>query len=269
MTQVELLCHRVEGVQWVTFNRPEARNALTWAMYDGLVVACEAANEDPSIRAMVLTGATGRRPAFAAGTDISQFRSFSTGEDGVEYEARVERVMCAVESVRVPTVAAIAGPCTGGGAAIAACCDLRVASPSATFGLPMARTLGNCLSAGNYLRIVGLLGLGRARDLLVSGRLIDAGQMLASGVVSELVADEPALAPRAQEIAEEASRNAPLAVWATKESLRRLRDGLLAGIDTRDLLVACYGSPDFREGVQAFVSKREPTWRRDQWNATR
>jgi enoyl-CoA hydratase len=260
VTRAELLCHRVGGVQWVTFNRPEARNALTWTMYDGLVAVCEAANKDRSIRGMVLTGAPGEQPAFAAGTDITQFRGFSTGEDGLKYEVRIERVLQAIEGVRVPTVAAIAGACTGGGAAIAACCDTRVASTSATFGFPMARTLGNCLSASNCARLIGLLGMARSRELLVSGRLMDAQEMLTAGVVGEVVSDDQALSPRAQQIADEMSRNAPLAVWAAKESLRRLGAVLLTAVDTGDLLQACYSSQDFKSGVEAFVAKRQPSW---------
>src|SRR5919204_1803384 len=154
--QPELLVERKGPVLWVIFNRPHARNAMTWAMYDRLVETCAEVNEDRSVKAMVLTGAGGK--AFVAGTDIGQFRAFRSEQDAIDYEARGNRVMQTLETVRVPTIAAIAGPCTGGGAGMAASCDLRIGSPSARYGFPIARTLGNCLSMNNYARLFALLG---------------------------------------------------------------------------------------------------------------
>src|SRR4051812_333891 len=132
------------GIARLTFNRPQARNALTFAMYERMAQICEELDQDPSVKAMILTGAGAK--AFAAGTDIAQFRAFETPEDALAYERRIDRVLGTLERCRVPTIAAISGACTGGGAAIAACCDLRIGAPSAKFGFPIARTLGNCLS---------------------------------------------------------------------------------------------------------------------------
>ncbi|HKV88039.1 MAG TPA: enoyl-CoA hydratase/isomerase family protein [Candidatus Dormibacteraeota bacterium] len=254
----ELITERRGNVRWVTFNRPQARNALTWNMYGRLLEACEEANRERDLRAMVFTGAGGK--AFVAGTDIAQFRSFTTPQDALDYEARGNLVMSAVEAVRVPTIAAIAGPCTGAGAAIAACCDLRIASPSARYGIPIARTLGNCLSMPNYARLASLLGIARLKDMIMRARLMDAGEMLACGLVSEVTADEESLPPRAQQLAEEVGANAPLTLWATKEALRRVRDQSIPQGADSDLIVACYMSKDFREGVEAFLAKRKPTW---------
>src|SRR5581483_8835265 len=151
--QTPELLHEVrDGVAYVTFNRPQARNALTFGMYDRLAEICNAANEDRSIRAILITGAGDK--AFAAGTDISQFRAFDKEEDALAYEARIDRVMNAIERCRVPTIAAIHGACTGGCAGIANCCDLRIASRAIKWGFPVARTLGNCLSMSNYSRLV-------------------------------------------------------------------------------------------------------------------
>lgn len=166
----ELLIDRRGAVMWITFNRPEARNAMTWNMYDRLKSACASINDDSTVRAVVLTGGGGK--AFVAGTDIGQFRSFRTEQDALDYEAQGNAVMSALESVRVPTLASIAGPCTGAGAAIAACCDLRIGSPSARYGIPIARTLGNCLSMPNYARAVALLGIPRLKDLIMRARLM-------------------------------------------------------------------------------------------------
>lgn len=260
MSEQEILIERRGAVQWVTFNRPQARNAMTWNMYDRLVETCVEVNRDHEVRAMVITGARGEKPAFVAGTDISQFRAFTTEQHALDYEERGDHVMRTLESVRVPTIAAIAGPCTGGGAAMASCCDLRIASPSARYGFPIARTLGNCLSKQNYTRLFALLGMARTKDLLLTARLMGAEEMRSSGLVNEMVADEDALLPRAQELAEQVAGHAPLTMWATKESLRRIRESWLAGQDSSDIVVSCYMSADFKEGVEAFLGKRRPEW---------
>jgi len=230
----ELIARRWGPVQWVVFNRPRARNAMTWHMYERLV-------------------------AVVAGTDISQFRSFRTEQDALDYEARGNHVMGTLETVRVPTIAAIAGPCTGAGAAMAAACDLRLASPSARYGFPIARTLGNCLSMQNVARVTALLGPARTKDLLLTARLLDAGELLAAGLVREVVADEESLLPRAQELAEQLAGHAPLTMWASKEAIRRIRERTVPDRDS-DLILACYQSADFREGVEAFLAKRPPRW---------
>jgi enoyl-CoA hydratase len=255
----ELIARRSGPVQWVIFNRPSARNAMTWHMYERLVEVCEEVNGDRSVRAMILTGAGGR--AFVSGTDIAQFRSFTTEKDALDYEARGNHVMRTLETVRVPTIAAIAGPCTGGGAGMAASCDLRLVSPSARYGFPIARTLGNCLSMQNYTRLFALLGAARTRDILLTARLMGAEEMVACGLARELVPDEAALLPRAQELAEELATHAPLTMWASKEAMRRIRERLVPEGADSDLIVSCYMSRDFKEGVEAFLAKRKPEWR--------
>jgi enoyl-CoA hydratase len=258
MAADELLVDRKGTVAWITFNRPQARNALTWNMYSRLEAACHEINADRTVRAVVLTGAGGQ--AFVAGTDIAQFRAFKTEQDALDYEARGNLVMRTLESVRVPTIAAIAGACTGAGAAIAASCDLRIASPSARYGFPIARTLGNCLSMANYTRAAALIGFARLKDLIMRARLMDAQEMLACGLVSEVTPDEESLLRRAQSLADEVASMAPLTLWATKEALRRIRDTLMPEGADSDLIVACYTSKDFKEGVEAFLAKRKPNW---------
>ena len=254
----ELLCEVRDGVAYVTFNRPQARNAMTFAMYDGLASIAEKADADRSIKAMLLTGAGEK--AFAAGTDISQFRSFSTEEDVIGYESRIERVLAALEECRVPTIAAIAGACTGGGAAIAACCDMRIAEKGARFGFPVARTLGNCLSMGNFARLVALIGPAHTKDLLFTARLVEAPEAKALGLIGEVVEGYATLRTRAKELVRTVVGNAPLTLQAAKEAVRRLRPRLAEG-DGRDLLFMCYLSEDFREGMDAFLTKRKPDWK--------
>jgi len=254
----ELITDRRGDVQWVTFNRPHARNAMTWNMYDRLVEVCEAVNQEREVKALVFTGAGGQ--AFVAGTDISQFQSFETEQDALDYEARGNAVLATVESVRVPTIAAIAGSCTGAGAAIANCCDIRVGSPSARYGFPIARTLGNCLSMTNYTRAAALLGIVRLKDLIFRARLMDAPEMLACGLLAEITADEESLPVRAQQLAEQMASYAPLTLWATKVALLRVRDRLIPDSLGSDLIARVYMSHDFREGVDSFLQKRKPQW---------
>lgn len=256
--QQDLLYEVRDGVAYVTFNRPQARNALTFAMYERLAEVCGLADEDRSIRAMLLTGAGDK--AFAAGTDISQFRAFDKPQDALDYEARIDRVLGALERCRVPTIAAIQGACTGGGAGIAVCCDLRIAAPNARFGFPVARTLGNCLSSGNYARLSALLGPARVKDMIFRARLVEAPEALAIGLVSEVVAEPAALMPRAEELVRLVASHAPLTLQATKEALLRLRPALPAGAGD-DLILMCYMSQDFREGMEAFLGKRAPRWK--------
>src|SRR5215218_5101235 len=196
VSATEDLIYAVEdGIARLTFNRPQARNALTFAMYEQMATICEAVNADRSIKAMILTG-TGEK-AFASGTDISQFRAFKTAQDALDYEGRIDRVLGALEQCRVPTIAAIAGACTGGGAGIAACCDLRIGTKTARFGFPIARTLGNCLSMANYSRLAALLGPARVKDVIFTARLVEAQEALALGLLSEVVEDVDALQRRA------------------------------------------------------------------------
>jgi len=242
----------------VTFNRPAAHNALTFEMYDRLGEICATAPADGKLRAIIITGAGGR--AFGAGTDISLFRDFKPGPaDGVAYEARMERMFEKVEGCTVPTIAAIPGICTGGAAAIAASCDLRLATRSLKFGFPIARTLANCLSAKNIARVAMLTGVGRAVDMVMSTRLMGAEEALAVGLVNELFDTPEALMARAHALAEQIATQEPLTMRATKEIVRRMRANF-AGIDDRDLIELCYGSADFREGLDAFLTKRKPTF---------
>ncbi len=247
-----------DGVAYVTFNRPQARNALTFAMYDRLAEICDAANADRSIRAIMITG--GGDKAFAAGTDISQFRAFDKEEDALAYEARIDRVMNAIERCRVPTIAAIHGACTGGGASIAACCDLRIASREMKYGFPVARTLGNCLSLASYARLVYLVGPALVKDIVFRARLIEAEEALAKGLVSEVCGDQAELLKRAEEITRTVASHAPLTLQATKEAILRLRPQVAHGAGN-DLVLMCYMSADFREGTEAFLGKRKPVWK--------
>jgi enoyl-CoA hydratase/carnithine racemase len=246
------------SIATLTFNRPEARNAMTWAMYDALAGTCDRVDANPDIRVLVLRGAGGK--AFVAGTDIAQFQAFTKPEDGVAYEDRLDSALDRLERVKKPTIAQVEGIAAGGGCAISLTCDLRVATPNASFGIPIARTLGNCLSGATYSRLVDGLGAARAKELLFTGRFIAADEALAIGLVNR-IASSDSIGQVVKEYADTIAANAPLTLQATKEAVRRLlvQRRLADGRD-RDLIEMCYGSADFREGVAAFLSKRPPHW---------
>lgn len=245
------------SVAVVTLNRPEARNALTWDMYDALVEACDLAEADRTVRVLIIRGSGG---AFAAGTDISQFRDFASGEAGVAYERRLDAVIDRIERLTIATIAEVDGAAAGGGCAIAIACDFRICSERAKFGVPVARTLGNCLSMSNTARMVDLIGLARTRDLLLSGRMIDAREAMAAGLANAVL---PAaeLEQETFKIAAELSTRARSTIVATKAMLLKLRDSRRppAGLDA-EIIRECYGSSEFREGVTAFLDGRKPNF---------
>ena len=243
------------AVARITFDRPAARNAMTWHMYERLRTICEQLANDRDVRVVVFRGAGSQ--AFIAGTDIAQFLDFKSGEDGIAYEEKMEQTLSLIEALPMPTLAVIEGWAIGGGLAIAACCDLRIATPGSRFGVPIARTLGNCLSVANYARLVAALGLPRAKRVLLLAENLDANEALAGGFLSEVV-EPSALDQRIAELCARLQQHAPITMRVTKEAIRRL---LHAGLpDGDDLVRACYGSEDFRLGVRAFVEKKTPQW---------
>ncbi len=253
----EILYDVKDGVGRITFNRPEARNAFTFRMYEQLAEICQQASAQPAVKVLVLTGADEK--AFAAGTDISEFKKFSTAQDAMDYEARINTLLDAFERIPIPTIAAIAGACTGGGSTIAACCDIRIGMANARFGVPIARTLGNCLAMSNYVRLTALLGPARVKEILFTARLIDSGEARAIGLLSEVLPDYASLQSRADELARTLASHAPLTLRVTKEALRRIKERMTPEED-RNMILTCYMSHDFREGMDAFLNKRTPKW---------
>lgn len=255
MSEGSVPCRIEDGVAWITFDRPAAHNAMTWSMYAQLVEACRRIGGDPSVRVAVLRGAGGR--AFVAGTDIAQFQAFRSGEDGVDYERRIEEVIGALEAVPVPTLAVVEGWAIGGGLVIAAACDLRIATPGSKFGVPIARTLGNCLSTANLARMAAAIGVARTKRMIMLAENVTAEEALATGFVTEIAPAEQ-LDARVAALCGKLRGHAPVTLRVTKEALRRIQ---AAGVPAGDDLVReCYGSADFRNAVQAFVAKRPAEW---------
>ena len=251
----ELLYERRGPTAVITFNRPQARNAMTFAMYEALYERCEEIDSDDDIRVVVLRGAGGR--AFVSGTDIRQFLDFDSGRTGVDYEARIDRYIGRVDRVRKPTIALVDGYAVGAGLSIASACDLRICTPEAKFGLPIARTLGNCVSMAGYARLVAMLGEARTKDIIFTARMVGADEALQAGLASAVVPADEAEA-HVFELAERVASHAPITLRVTKEALRRLREANLP--DGADLVAEAYGSEDFRQGVAAFLEKRRHTW---------
>ncbi len=240
----------------LTLSNPRQRNALTMGMYDQLELACEEIDADPEVRVTVLRGAGGR--AFAAGTDIREFRGFTSGADGVAYEKRVGRAVERLASVRMPVVGAVEGPAVGAGIALSACCDLVLCTPDAVFGAPIARTLGNCLAPAVVARLYASLGRARTLRALLTAELIGAQEALTAGFVQEVVEREE-FDERIAATCAGIARGAPLTLAALKEADRRVLAASAPG-PADDLYELCYGSRDFREGVTAFLDKRTPDW---------
>jgi enoyl-CoA hydratase len=244
------------SIATVIFDRPQARNAMTWSMYQELGAICAQLQKDQTVRAVVFRGAGGQ--AFVAGTDIEQFKAFQGGEDGVAYERRIDEGMARLEALPMPTLAVVEGWAVGGGLAIATACDIRVATPGAKFGVPIARTLGNCLSMANLARLVAAFGRARVQRMLVGAEMLTAEEARACGYLCEVI-EPDALDSAVRQHAQRLAALAPVTQAVTKEALRRLLAHSLP--DGEDLIRRCYGSEDFREGVAAFGEKRSPAWR--------
>lgn len=237
----------------ITFDRPTARNALTEPMYAQLERCMDRIAEEADLRVVVLRGAGG---SFVAGSDIARFTSFRSDEDGLRYERQLDHVVDRLEALSLPTIAVVEGFAAGAGLLLAAACDLRVCTPDARFGAPIARTVGNCLSLANTRRMLAHLGPARTKRLLLAAEFLAADEAESAGFVLAIV--PPAeLEGRVEALCERIASHAPLTIAATKQAVRRAEAGLS---DDEDLIRRVYGSDDFREGVAAFLAKRPPRW---------
>ncbi len=254
----EIVREQRGDVAWVTFDRPQARNAFTYDMYTRLTELCEELAADEATRVVVFQGRGD--DAFISGSDIRRVGEIRTLKDAIAYEQHIEQAIGGVEKLPKPTIALIRGVATGGGAAIALACDLRVAAENARFGVPIARTIGNTMSLRNLARLVEVVGPALTKDLLFTARLADAGEALRAGAFSEVVTLGQ-IEERVAALAAQIAGNAPLTIRATKLGVLRIvesaRERIGAG---EDIVGLAYTSEDFREGVAAFLEKRRPRW---------
>lgn len=252
----EVLVRTDGGVVYVTLSNPGRLNAITWSMYGELSQLRDLVDADGDVRLVVIQG---EGQAFAAGTDISQFAEFDSGADGVAYERQVGAVIDALLDIRVPVVAVVDGPAVGAGLAIASVCDVVVATDEAVFGVPIARTLGNCIPSRVVARLQRQLGPARAMAMLFTARLVNAQDAATAGFVHTVVPRED-LDVTVKKLVGTLCAGAPLTLAALKEIDRRLERAATA-VDAEDLLERCYGSDDFAEGVAAFLEHRRPQWK--------
>ena len=242
-----------EGVGIATVNRPKALNALDGRTVQELSDLVEAVRRDPSVRALVLTGAGEK--AFVAGADIAAMSTLSPIEARRFAEAG-HRLCFALEGLDIPTIAAVNGFALGGGCELAMACDLVYASEKARFGQPEV-TLGIIPGFGGTQRLTRRVGLMRAKEMVLTGDFYDARKALEMGLVLEVVAPEKLLEHAVAKARTIASR-APLAVAQAKRALAEGADADLrvAGELERQAFAACFGTEDAREGMKAFLEKR-------------
>ena len=243
------------GIAFITFDHVAARNAMTVGMYQSLKSICEDLANSSKAKVAILRGAGGK--SFVSGSDIAQFSSFTSGEDGISYEEGIDQYLAPLATLPIPTIAVIDGMAVGGGLAIAGCCDFRISTPDARFGVPIAKTLGNCLSASNVAWLVALLGMNIVKRMLLLAELVTAPELLKQGY---LLATYPAenLETEANQLAERLMKLAPITQKSTKLTLARLSKNNLP--DCSDLIRECYGSEDFKNGVSAFLDGQPPVW---------
>jgi enoyl-CoA hydratase len=258
MNSDNLLFEVRDGVAWIGFNRPDSRNAMTWEMYDALETACDQLADEDSVHAVVLHGVGGE--AFVAGTDITQFATFTAPEDAIGYERRIDRVVGKLEALPKPTIAMIEGYCVGGGAALAMVCDFRYSTPSLKFGVPIARTLGNSLSITNVSRLIDMVGIARTKEVLMMAKLFNADEAQQAGLVNGVFAPE-AIADEVASIASEFANRAPLTLQASKALVGRVQAQRRAAAEASDdWVTTCYMSDDFKAAVNKFINKTPFAW---------
>ena len=242
-------------VAYITFDHVAARNAMTVGMYQSLKSICEDLANSSKAKVAILRGAGGK--SFVSGSDIAQFSSFTSGEDGISYEEGIDQYLAPLATLPIPTIAVIDGMAVGGGLAIASCCDFRISTPDARFGVPIAKTLGNCLSVSNVAWLVAHLGINIVKRMLLLAELVTAPELLKQGY---LLATYPAenLEAEADQLAERLTKLAPITQKSTKLTLARLIKNNLP--DCSELIRECYGSEDFKNGVSAFLDGKPPVW---------
>lgn len=238
------------GAAEITIHRPERHNAMTQAMYESLLERIADCARQPQVRAILFRGAGGK--SFISGTDIAHFADFSRGEQGIAYEAFVEKVIDSVERIAVPTIAVIDGWAVGGGLALATACDFRICTEGARFGAPIAKTLSNTLSSRNIARLQAALGVPRVKKMLLLAEYIDAAEALSCGFVYEACAADQ-LGARANALAERLMALSGVTQAAVKESIRRIV--IEQSLEDDDLVHRVYGSEAFRQGVAGFLKR--------------
>jgi enoyl-CoA hydratase len=251
-----LRLERDDDLAWLVLDRPEKRNAINLAMWQALPDLLADVEEDPTVKVLVIRGADGR--TFSAGADISEFETLRSTEEGARsYNAATEAAERALQSVSKPTIAMVQGPCIGGGCGIATNCDLRFSDDSARFGITPAK-LGLVYSLPATKALVDLVGPSQAKFILFSGQQIPAVRAREIGLVDEVYSSDE-LEDVVTDLARSIASRAQFSVRSTKRITRMIMDGAAEDTDeSRHLRLTSFSSEDYREGVRAFLEKREP-----------
>jgi len=254
----ELIVEQHGHVAWLTVNRPDVRNALSLSLTRRIADTLHALSQDRSIRVFVLTGAGDR--VFVSGADVREFREhLASPESALKYDALAEELQSALRQVPQPVIAMIQGHAVGSGTIVAASCDFRIAVRTAKFGIPVAK-FGLFAPIPDTLRLVQLIGPARAKQMLMTGELIEAPEALAIGLIDKAV-ESHSLKTTVEEMAATLASNAPLTVKATKqiiESMTAPASDVRAG---ERWYSEIFSSSDFREGLDAFFTKRKPEFK--------
>jgi enoyl-CoA hydratase len=253
-----LATRKADGIGWLTVNRPEKLNALNVETIQELKAAFEEFRGQADVRAVILTGAGEK--AFVAGADITEFLSLDA-EKGRQYAARGQELTRVIENFPKPVIAAINGYALGGGTELALACHIRLASDSAKLGQPEVK-LGLIPGFGGTQRLSRLVGKGNALDLILSGRVIDAGEAFEIGLVNRVIPAKDLLAA-AEAVAKDIIKNAPLALEYAIETINKgLDETLAAGLELEaDFFGRACATEDSHEGAKAFLEKRKPNFR--------
>lgn len=256
MTEYQTLTVEVsDGLAVLTLNRPQVRNAINAQVQADVAAALDALREDDTVGALIFTGAGDR--AFAAGADIGQLANYDlhTG-----LTSSMQRLYDAIENYEKPTIAAVNGYALGGGCELAMACDIRIAAASARFGLPET-TLSVLPGAGGTQRLARLIGVGRAIEAILTGRLFSADEALAAGLVTE-VAPDGAVVEAARATAAKILAKGPVAVRLAKLVIRTGMDAdqRTGQVVERLAQALLYTTADKAEGAAAFLGKRSPEW---------
>jgi enoyl-CoA hydratase len=255
MSTTLLLVSREDSHVIIQFNRPEVLNALTMKMMEELVETLEELDRDPAVRCIILTG---NEKAFAAGADIKEMADASSVEMLIRDQfARWDRI----RKIKKPIIAAVSGFALGGGCELAMACDMIIASETARFGQPEV-SIGVMPGAGGTQRLTRAVGKAKAMELILTGRLITAGEALSAGLINKVVPVEVCL-DEARALAREVSSKPPLAVRLAKEAVLKAFDTTIeAGLEfERKNFYLLFSSEDQKEGMRAFSEKRPPVWK--------
>jgi enoyl-CoA hydratase len=261
MEQSEILLEEVSPpIAWLTLNRPASRNAMTLALWKRLAAAMRRLAGEKSVRVIILTGAG--EQAFSAGADITEIAQIRQSRERIAacLEA-VEEVMRAIQEAPQPVIAMINGAAVGGGCEMAAACDLRLASARARFGIP-ARNLGIVITLSDTRRLAALVGIGRAKELLMTGRLVSADEALSMGLVNRVLSPQE-LRPQCEALALDMSGAAPETLRCAKIMGNRIVSGEASADpgETFRLAVEAWQSENVAEGVRAYIEGRAPVFR--------